>query len=365
MYRNFGIFEASIISKQFRRLMKAVVVSNTDYKCETCQRYFKNRASDLVHKKRNNCSRPFEQRLEDSDSDFYWDADEVVIKNTDTKTEEPQNTDITIIPWKRKRSALPYKCSVCCGRFTTEEGLTKHVQLHHPSPLTCDLCGFTTANRHYMVSHMNHRHLPRKNKKDEVKNYVCQICAKTFMTKAVLRNHELIHLPEKMYKCSQCDKAFAQLGGLRAHFTLKHISKIYKCKDCDREFDTQYKWKYHVQTVHMNLPAKIYTCPECKMEYKIKKYFKTHVCEHKKNKPVSTANKKYLCGQCDYRTQAQSFLDAHIASKHTGIYQFQCRYCGQKLAYNHSYRNHEKKCEKKEKLKAETNNSSTGVSFMV
>ena len=67
--------------------------------------------------------------------------------------------------------------------------------------------------------------------------FACEICSKTFKTKALLTEHRLTHFEEaKEHECNVCHKKFYQLSKLKRH-EVTHKGK-YECDICSESYKT-------------------------------------------------------------------------------------------------------------------------------
>ena len=57
---------------------------------------------------------------------------------------------------------------------------------------------------------------------EDIRQYKCQICKKTFKLKSGLRRHETIHNRKKTFECSICNMTFTFKGELKNHMAIDH-----------------------------------------------------------------------------------------------------------------------------------------------
>lgn len=134
------------------------------FKCETCQRCFKQQQSLDLHVKRHN------------------------------------------------PHLLPeYQCSICCKVFKNSHQLNIHKTTHNNENSTmCEICGKTFKNKSTLYIHK----LTHKEKK-----HVCMTCNKMFTTKNLLTRHLQTHGPGN-FVCLVCDKPFNRNDTLKNHMKL-------------------------------------------------------------------------------------------------------------------------------------------------
>ena len=67
------------------------------------------------------------------------------------------------------------------------------------------------------------------------KSELCDICQKTFSSKANLKKHHIRHINNKPWRCDKCDKTFNQKRDYEYHMTQQHtadrphVCKVIKC----------------------------------------------------------------------------------------------------------------------------------------
>lgn len=106
----------------------------------------------------------------------------------------------------------PYQCGQCLQRFTTQYGLENHTKLLHS---------------------MN-----------DVFDFICEICGKSFKTENALFKHGAIH-GEKTIQCPDCPSTFFRLANLQMHSSI-HKNVRYKCNQCEATFVTKSALGRHI-----------------------------------------------------------------------------------------------------------------------
>lgn len=118
---------------------------------------------------------------------------------------------------------------------------------------------------------------------NELKAFICDVCGKTYRTKAILKRHLNVH-EGKIYECDQCDKTFPYYARLRIH-------------------------RYSHRT-ELN-----YICQVCSKAFKVQKYLARHMKVHKEEKA-------YPCKYCGKRFTFSTGRRAHEISQHNAIWNF-------------------------------------------
>lgn len=161
----------------------------------------------------------------------------------------------------------PYKCDQCPKCYKDKHGLGWHKKVQHdPSRLkfTCELCGKTYPFDSLLTQHINLTHaaekqsvcdicgknvsktyLPMHRRTHGEKQYSCDVCQRTFLEKAYLKRHKMIHTGEKPYVCSVCGNLFRQHSTLTIHMRTHTGDRPYKCVVCENAYKTNHNLKKH------------------------------------------------------------------------------------------------------------------------
>ncbi|CBY39133.1 unnamed protein product, partial [Oikopleura dioica] len=86
------------------------------------------------------------------------------------------------------------KCKYCNFYAKDNHALEQHLRLHENRLFRCQYCNYTTANMHHLRDHFLHHF--------HIRNFSCDICKLTFITKPSLKNHERTHT--KDWTCVSC-----------------------------------------------------------------------------------------------------------------------------------------------------------------
>ncbi|XP_074644406.1 uncharacterized protein LOC141901195 [Tubulanus polymorphus] len=140
----------------------------------------------------------------------------------------------------------PSKCDSCDAAFTSVSSLNAHIERCHNATRTrdwiCDVCGRTFFERGALRSHAllhDNVRLP------------CSICEKTFSDRSHLNNHvRAVHLREKPHECSDCGKRFFTPSRLRQHRRTHTGDKPYSCDICNHCFARSDMVRVHKRLVH-------------------------------------------------------------------------------------------------------------------
>lgn len=132
-------------------------------------------------------------------------------------------------------------CPFCPMRFSSRSNLLEHQNREHPNEktFTCEICARTYAKQKYLDKHMKKHHQnDTAQSKSQIK-FQCAQCHSEFTTAKDLSIHLKLHAAENEvgeYRCDMCYKSFGQLHLLRRHQE-SHVGQVvYECTECDKAF---------------------------------------------------------------------------------------------------------------------------------
>ncbi|XP_047517583.1 zinc finger protein 569-like [Pieris napi] len=169
-----------------------------------------------------------------------------------------------------------FKCNICNKSFKQNCGLYNHMSVHKPRhQLPCQYCGKVFKYKCNLINHLNTH--------TGVKPHVCKFCNKPFADRSALVRHERIHKKEYKYFCDKCDKKFTDISGLIGH-RVQHSGKQYVCEICNKSFHTKYNLMKHL-TIHIDV--KKFECDYCNSKFTLKAYLFIHIKTCKARKAQS------------------------------------------------------------------------------
>lgn len=206
-----GLFETQ---RQFRE--------ERPYKCESCEKSFKQRSDLFKHRRIHTGEKPYE--CQECGKSFSQSA--ALIKHQRTHTGEK-----------------PYTCPKCGDSFRQSSHLNRHQKIHiGEKHYKCNECGETCR----ISNRFRHQRIHKGERP-----YTCEECEKSFKRCSDLCKHQRIHTGEKPYGCSVCGKRFSQSATLITHQRTHTGEKPYKCLECGESFRQSPHLIRH-QRIHRN-----------------------------------------------------------------------------------------------------------------
>ncbi|KAL0820889.1 hypothetical protein ABMA28_005553 [Loxostege sticticalis] len=150
--------------------------------------------------------------------------------------------------------AFPAVCPHCPETIVSAREYWVHFRRAHPDkpyPIqknyVCDICGKSFRGNAFLTYH--------KRTHSEERAYKCTQCPKAFFNRTNLQMHEKTHSDVRPYPCTVCFKAFKAKGALDRHYRSHTGEKPYECEVCGKGFGQSNSRKLHVLTVHLKQPA--------------------------------------------------------------------------------------------------------------
>lgn len=207
--------------------------------------------------------------------------------------------------WEHENSK--YICLGCRIPFDNNVELKEHVDKYYktnyaykPSDLTCRICNVICANNKDWRKHgLTHKS----------KEFVCETCGKSFLTKSSLKDHIFMRhdTVNKLFKCDICNSAFKYARALRKHSIIHSGIKPFTCDDCGKSFRAKPTIVQHMK-IHMNCPLS-YACTVCNKKFRSNTNLRCHMRQHTGAQPFS-------CDICLRDFTDLSNRNKHMRRKH-------------------------------------------------
>ena len=189
------------------------------YKCEFCDKYFKQLRSLKNHVRSHTGEKPH--------------VCDVCGKSFTTSSGMANHR-------KTHSGEKPYKCEICDMCFTVPATVRKHMAIHTgEKAYDCDICGkqygfYATFRAHFIQKHTSEK--PHK----------CDACDGSFKTKSELKRHYRIHTGVRPHECNLCGKSFTQSTVLKTHMRVHSGEMPYSCTVCGEKFKHSGSAKKHM-----------------------------------------------------------------------------------------------------------------------
>ena len=151
--------------------------------------------------------------------------------------------------------SLKFTCNYCGRGFKRLAPFNAHIEKHTSDSFVrkadksektvesrdhvCDICARAYKTKHLLKAHrLTHGE----------KSFLCSNCGKGFVTKAALHSHLKVHTGEKPHTCVICKKSFAHVGSFDSHMLIHSGLKPYSCKYCSKSFTQLSHLTYHLRT---------------------------------------------------------------------------------------------------------------------
>ncbi|XP_017143351.1 zinc finger protein weckle [Drosophila miranda] len=266
------------------------------------------------------------------------DDAEIVKIEREMGTESDAEDDPTPDHLDEKATTHSYKCDICRKTYKKPNAYKKHMlDVHNVMPddlpnLECKQCGAIFPTVAQLQTH-ERTHLPAKEKADNS----CPHCSKLFTTSATLKRHiDGIHNDIKPFICDICARGFNLLAALNDHKLVHTDECPFECPVCQRRFKNKARLRVHADT-HS---ATIYECNICGLKLKTRRTFNKH-------KVVHSDKRQHKCEQCGAEFKRTKTLKSHLIL-HTGIRPYKCNFCDKDFSNGSNCRSHKRKAHPKE-----------------
>lgn len=211
-------------------------------------------------------------------------------------------------------------CPQCNQVFISNYRLEVHIDIKHKEKqFSCDVCGLSSVSKKSLEVHKL-RHSGR---------FVCNVCGVAKSTARSLQDHTRSHSEEKSFQCNTCQRAFKQKQSLEHHLKTHnpHLQPDFQCTICSKTFKSASCLNIH-KTTHSTENLAI--CDVCGKTFKNKNTLYIHKLNHKE--------KRHLCMVCDKMFTTKNLLSRHLQTH--GPRNIVCTICGKSFNRDYALRKH-------------------------
>ncbi|KAG5684519.1 hypothetical protein PVAND_013748 [Polypedilum vanderplanki] len=232
-------------------------------------------------------------------------------------------TDKLAKPRQRIRNSIkgePLVCDLCAKSFRAKTLIRSHMYSHtEDKPIQCTLCPYAGKRNHDLKKHIFTHHNP-----DRIK------------TKRIRRR-----------KCDKCDEILENKQAFKLHMRLNHKEKVKRkprifkrCEKCQEPIYTKKGYKIHMKEKHVGFMY--IKCERCNRRFKTNFRLKKHKlryananqdCKMKVNKNTG----EFVCEHCNQTFSLKSYLSLHMRKHRV----YECEQCQQTFKSQFSLKYHE------------------------
>ena len=317
------------------------------FRCELCQFVLTNRFAYMEHKRMKhsknqvtfNCSKcgstfgyliDLQKHKQICGLPFTYNCTHCNLQMRDMQELKTHNAKFHSQNTTTDTSASKRQWVSCAVRHCTFKCLTQMEMKHHVQnkhnvqnknnatelfPCNAPRCSKIFSTREKLMEHKQEVHAS-----EFIVQYQCMECKKCYSTKALLAEHQYLHLMDRMRRCDLCMRQFNSLNQLMKHKEVHVVKRTYRCTACSRWCHDRQELALHVcrEKKAKLVGLRIYFCDVCHQDFKSDEQMFRHREKHKKY---------YMCGTCRWEGNDEEEYYQHRETH--GLYT--CRECCEEI----------------------------------
>ncbi|KAL1456811.1 hypothetical protein WDU94_001511 [Cyamophila willieti] len=205
-----------------------------------------------------------------------------------------------------------FQCSMCAGKFQSENNLIQHLAKKHKS------------KRSYTKYKSSLSSSPKSLK--------CIECQKIFTHFTKMANHIRKFHSFSCYKCLFCEEYFLSVTNLTNHLKTVHSQSTHACVTCWKVYTSPKCLKTHLKVCQTSSNSNVQTsCELCNKTLCSKTTLEIHLRAH--------MGIVYPCTECSETFLHSKTMHRHRNLKHRGV-SSKCKFCSQIFSYNYELKRH-------------------------
>lgn len=143
---------------------------------------------------------------------------------------------------------------------------------------------------------------------DESKPYLCDKCAKRFLSTSALACHRKTHFfGRKVFECPICKESFVHVLLLKEHTNKHCVDGKFTCPDCNKIFTKYSIIRKHIRAFHCE---RKHTCTDCEKSFPTLDKLRMHLLRH-------SDHREFLCADCGKQFKRKDKLKEHARRMHS------------------------------------------------
>ncbi|XP_055381239.1 zinc finger protein 814-like [Condylostylus longicornis] len=234
-------------------------VPNGYWRCEVCDKMFKNSYKPEEHKR------------------FHENVTPFICELCGKSVVSQQMLNHHILVHKEERR---FKCLKCGTSFYTSAHLKRHEQTTCNSQklFQCEICQYRFKRKEHLTAHaLTHE-------KNRSKDFKCEYCNAGYLTSNSLRVHKKKHMvaTDGPFICNLCSAVFSSKEAVKRHERRHKNKGAFKCEHCEKKFNDKDDMQQHTKRQHFS-EIKPYLCVVCNKCFIKKSHLKDHLTTHNKS----------------------------------------------------------------------------------